>query len=272
MQTAELVEFASILALQRSGFVADRHQPGTALDGMEAYWVASKCRFDRWGTALGRLKRGEFPLFDGPGSPRGLVEEILGSEVLTRVWTALVVAHDRRHDAQDNEIVARSVHIGHLEMRQRVLRLLIGGPGITSSEVADLNRLRRRAELWTDMLLAGLVDVAEVHHFAHEPERVRRYAGDWSTSNSATIVPTTIHAAVRHAFLATSPSGDLNAQVAAGILAAFPPVMFDSLGLLRSAWVIRLAKTAGDTQRLLDDLFRDPDSYDALPIVSRRFR
>ena len=229
MQSGELVELAAVVARQGPALLSARD--GFRVVGIEEYWAASKCRFDRWGRSLGRLWRGESPIFDDrPGTVRGLVEEILGGEVLTRVWTALVAAFDRRHSLQDNEIVVRSVYIGHMEMRQRVLQMLVGGPGISGPgidavDAVAFNRIRRRAELWTDMLLAPL---------------------------------------------ASAYAADLNARIAGAILGAFPMEQFDSCGVLRSLWMMRLANTADDTQRLLDELYQNEPTTPRLP-SSRRF-
>ena len=50
---------------------------------------------------------------------RGVLEEILVSEVLTRVWTAVLCAHDACRGAEEAGPAARSVLLGHIEARHR---------------------------------------------------------------------------------------------------------------------------------------------------------
>ncbi|MBL9082363.1 MAG: hypothetical protein JNK76_11185 [Planctomycetales bacterium] len=287
MQAAELVELAAVVARQAPTMLRARED--FRVFGIEDYWSASKCRFDRWGRTLGRLRRGETPLFDdvpgnktlggqSSGTVRGLLEEILASEVLTRVWTAVVAAFDRRREMRDNEIVVRSVYVGHLEMRQRVLQLLVGGPGLDTGEAVVVNRLRRRAELWTDLLLAPLAAAHAIEEFAFEVERLRSLADEYrrprrreeSSVDAVRFASSTLQSAVAHALSTPSPNADLNAQVAGAILGALPAEQFDSCGVLRSLWMMRLSTTADDTQRLLDELFHHTPSTPSTT-ASRRF-
>jgi hypothetical protein len=278
MQTSELVELAAVVAERGPTLALGLDSIG--LPGLEEYWAAAKCRFDRWGRALHRIRTQEPPYFDEPagnrpvGTVRGLIEEILGSEVLTRVWTAVVTAFDRRRDAQDNEIVARSVYIGHQELRQRVLKLLVLGPGVPSGEAVELNRLRRRAELWTDLLLARLMRTHDVCEFGFETPRLRRFAAnlasasamevreddlaphDFGGGDSAALAETSLLMSVRHSFHAAAPNPDMNQRVAASVLGAFAAPHFDSCGVFRSLWMLRIAATADETQRLITEMFR----------------
>jgi hypothetical protein len=278
MQTVDLVDLALLAAVHGPKLVVA--EPGQTLLGLEEYWTASKCRFDRWTVALARLRSGE-PPNDGhrPGTVRGLFEEMLGSEVLTRVWTAVVVAFDRRRNTQDNEIVVRSVHIGHQEIRQRVLKLLAGGPGLTAGEAVELNRLRRRSEQWTDMLLAFLAATDDVSEFVCEMDRFRGYVADLSSGGIAGagerdpsgVLQTTLRSLARHALLEDAPNPDLNERVAAAILSGFPPDLFDHHGLFRSLWLLRLMKTADDAERWMSDLFGSESASRSADPFSRRF-
>jgi hypothetical protein len=260
MQTAELVELAVLLVRQAP--TLPMIESAGSLGGIENYWTSSKCRFDRWGRTLKQLRDGDRQAFDvAGGTVRGLIEEILGSEILTRVWTAVVAAFDRRRGTQDNDIVVRSVYIGHMEMRHRVLRLLCEGTSLPWRDAVDLNRLRRRSELWTDMLLASTA--ADAREFAFEPERLRQVADDLSPGgavandgcDAAGFLEISVQAAAKSAFRSPAPNEDLNRAVASAVLEAFPAELFDAHGLFHSLWMLRLAAVADDTQRLIDELF-----------------
>jgi hypothetical protein len=261
MQTAELVELAVLLVRRATTLPLVVSTGG--LGGIENYWTHSKCRFDRWGRTLKSLRDGDRQAFDTGTTVRGLIEEILGSEVLTRIWTAVVAVFDRRQGTQDNDIVVRSVYIGHMEMRHRVLKLLCEGTSLPWRDAVDLNRLRRRSELWTDMLLSPLAAVGDVREFAFEPDRLRQFAADLAPGGAVEsdgcdptgFLEVSVQAAAKSAFRSPAPNEDLNRSVAAAVLEAFPAELFDAHGLFHSLWVLRLTAVADDTQRLIDELF-----------------
>ena len=192
---------------------------------------------------------------------RGVLEEILTGEVLTRVWTAVLCAYDRRRGGDDAEPVARSVMIGHMEARNRVLGLMVRGPGIETEAALKLNRLRRHVERWSDLLLAHLMATHDVSEFAVEPQRAKEFAQDLRCRGSHSgrrhvwpLAIASLRAAFQRGLSPDSPSANLNARIAAAVLACFPSETFDSTGLLRSLWMMRLTKAAEDTQGMIEDL------------------
>ncbi|HEY8368605.1 MAG TPA: hypothetical protein VIM86_04745, partial [Thermodesulfobacteriota bacterium] len=53
-----------------------------------------------------------------------------------------------------------------------------------------------------------------------------------------------------------SPNADLNERIAAGILACFPPELFDSTGLFHSLWMVRLRYATEEAEGMLEELIR----------------
>ena len=45
-------------------------------------------------------------------------------------------------------------------------------------------------------------------------------------------------------------------MIAVSILASFPPEMFDSIGLVKSLWQVRLANVTTDVEGLLEEILR----------------
>ena len=278
MHSRELVELAALasahgLALIRSG---DASLP---IDGLGEYWSASKCRQDRWRRALktaGRPAADVSPLerlthasADGPapesaaeGSLKAVLEEILLSEVLSRVWAALLFAFDERHGKTENAPVAESVLAGHAEARNGALTRLVQGPGVSSREALALNQLRRRAERWTDLLVGHICLEHDASRFAANPETALEFASDlrhqraWSADSQAwPLVLASLRAAFRQGLSAPSPNGDLNRRIAAGVLACLPPELFDATGLVQSLWMTRITRAADDAEGLISDMF-----------------
>jgi hypothetical protein len=51
-----------------------------------------------------------------------------------------------------------------------------------------------------------------------------------------------------------SPNEDLNAKIASAILSCFPSDLFDSTGLFRSLWLLRMSNVTSDVQGMIDTL------------------
>jgi hypothetical protein len=258
MHARELVELAAIVSAH--GPVLIRSGEPIPAGSIEQYWTTSKVRLDRWARRLrsfvdhsnvARNDCGPWP------EVRSVLEEILTSEMLTRVWTAVLCAHDRRRGADDAEPVARSVLIGHMEARHRVLTLLVRQSAIDTEDAIKLNRLRCRAERWTDLLVGHLAGLDNVAEFAFDPQRAKEFAEDLRQRTGRQVWPLMV-ASLRTAFRpglgSESPNADLNARIAASILACFPADLFDSTGLPRSLWLMRLTNVAEDTQGMIDEL------------------
>jgi hypothetical protein len=264
MHARELVELAAIVSAQGPVLI---HGGGTiCVSGVEKYWTASKCRLDRWARGLKDLsaeaveatpewRRDRWPVF------RALLEEIITGEVLTRVFAAVMSAHDRQRGVDDTVPLTRGIMIGHLEARMRVLRYIVRGPGIRAEEAMKLNQLRRRTERWIDLLVGYLADEVEVWQFAIDPDRATDFAEDLSHQNRLTggrhawpLLQASLHAAFGQGLCPVSPNADLNDEIGTSVLSCFPSEVFDSTGPMRSLWTIRLANGADDAQGLIDDL------------------
>ncbi len=264
MHARHLVELAALVSAH--GPVLVRGSQGISESGIERYWVASKSRLDRWGRSLKALCT---PPADAGWSStpsqwrfaRGVLEEIITGEVLTRVWTAVISAHDRHRGTDEAEPIARSVLIGHLEARHRVLTLLVGGPSIGAEEAVKLNRLRRRTERWTDLLIGYLAGLDDVSEFAVDPYRARDFAEDLRYQSRLKggrfawpLLLASLRAAFKQGLGPTSPNEDLNAQIAVSILSCFRSELFDSTGLFQSLWLKRLTYVSDDAQGMIEDL------------------
>jgi hypothetical protein len=265
MHASELIELATIVSAQGPALI--RSGARIPADGIEQYWTASKVRLDRWAW---RLKRIAEPAGDGAcqrrnqwPAVRGIFEEILTGEMLTRVWTAALCAYDRRRGSDEVEPVARSVFIGHIEARHRVLTMIVRTPVVDSEAAVKLNRLRRRTERWTDLLVGHLAGDYDTSEFAFDPARAKEFARDLRQRNGWRggrlvwpLLMASLRAAFRQILCNESPNAELNAQIAAGILSCFPRDVFDSTGLMRSLWLMRLSNMAEDTQGKIDDLLQ----------------
>jgi hypothetical protein len=223
-----------------------------------------------------------------PAAPRSLLwcaaqpvlEEILASEALTRVWTAIGCAIDQERGTRDVGPVVRSIYLGHLEARNRVLGLMLYGQGFGVEPAVLLNRLRHRIERWIDMLLGYVQVVGDAKEFSFDTDRMLEFADDISHEQVAPggqlawqMVLASLRATFRRSLTEESVNHDLNERIASAVLSCFDGDVFDSSGVLKSLWLVRMSNVAKDTQGMIDTLLADdhapPNRLASLP--RRRF-
>jgi hypothetical protein len=290
MHARELVELAAIVSAH--GPILVRGGNAISAQNIEQYWTSSKVRLDRWARRLKMYSSRSARAVQGLDQPhaereeyvwpeaRGVLEEVLASEMLTRVWTAVLCAYDRCRGTDDAEPVARSVLIGQMEARHRVLTILSHDSGIDAKAAAALNQLRRRAQRWTDLLVGHLAVMYGVGEFAFDPRRASDFADNWrcrcglrGSRHTWPLVLASLRAAFHPVLTSQSPNAEVNARIAASILACFSAELFDSTGLLRPLWLMRLTTTADDTQGLIDELFNlDRPAAAEAPAAARLWR
>jgi hypothetical protein len=221
MDARETIELATTLTCRSTSLLDSISHIADA--AIAEYWNASKGRFDAWHRRLDALTAdGEPPRHD---YHRNLItatfEEILASEILTRVFTAIIAGAEHL-DRRDRlmPVVERAFN-GHLEARSRVLYLLQCGTVLQSHDTHSLNSLRRRAETWTDRLIGSMEVTYDVRRWAPHPQRAvelaaieragRAYSHPW------TLVRQSLRRSYRPIADLPSPSAPFNARVAASI-------------------------------------------------------
>ena len=227
------------------------------------YWLQSKCRQNRWMTALKvfeeDVQRGS-DRHDPWPAIEIVIQEIFVSEMLTRVWSAVMIIHDQIQNTDELANIAHSIHVGHVEAKNRAMRMLLDDPDANPEVFDRLNKLRRKVERWTDLLLGQLPELETAVQFAFQPNRVKDFSEEHTGYNSR-------ESTARHMIFANSMPDDLqqfanrfpanpdiNRQIVGGLLNCFAADRFDSFGLPKSIQRIWLEKTAIDTQLYLEAL------------------
>jgi len=182
------------------------------------------------------------------------LQEILLTEVLSRVWAATCTVLDRRRGRDEAGPIAGSVLAGHFESRNRVLSLLVNGYGLGTEDAVRLNRCRLHAERWTDMLLSFLSRPEEVDAFAFDTARVQEWSNQSGTglvvqrrSPNGSLAAAALACVAREGQTEPTANEDLNQQIGASLLACLPSGLFDSLGPFPSALQRCLSRVAPDT-------------------------
>ena len=261
MHANQLAELGSWVAANAGALVyGETDQPMLAATN---YWTASRVRLNRWGTALKMFEED----FQQPSAGHDpwpalsiVVQEILVSEMLTRVWAAVVSTHDWYRQSDEMHGLAHSVHLGHIEAKNRAFRVMLKGKQLNEETFDQMNALRRRLERWTDLFLGQLPSASVSAKFAFDRNRVV----DFNEEQVGTVGPEqTIRQKVLTASFTTdllrdniefAANPDLNRKIAAGILSCFPSDRFDSFGLPKSVRSIWVEKSQFDTQMLVDRL------------------
>lgn len=256
MNIAELIGLAAVVVARAPRFIRDSDE--LPPESLERYWSASRCRIDRWIRSLKQFTASSVSADDS----LPILREILASEVMTRVWTAVLSAYDRRRTTSEAEPIARNVLAGHLEARHRALKVLVRPERLPSLAAVELNRFRRQAERWNDMLIGHLLLTDDVAEFAFDADLAREFADDfsgepaWQDNGSAwTVVAASLQAGFSDIVKGVTGNEDLNAQIGAAILICFGHDVFDSFALPRSLWAARLFQTAETAENMIDKLF-----------------
>ena len=256
MNIAELIDLAAVVVGRAPRWIrnADELPP----ESLERYWSASKCRAERWTRSLKQLTASPAPA----DNCLPMLREILASEVVTRIWTAVLVAYDRRRETAEAEPIARNVLTGHLEARHRALTVLVRVGNVRSMDAVELNRFRRQAERWNDMLIGHLLLTDDVAEFAFDADLAREFADDfhgqpgWQENGAGwTVVAASLQAGFSGIVNGITGNEDLNARIGAAILSCFGHDLFDSFALPRSLWAARLFQTAETAENMIDKLF-----------------
>jgi len=269
MHSSQLAELGSWVAVNSGNLVyGEQEQPMLV---STSYWTASKIRLQRWVTSLKMFEndiRQPTKTHDPWPALEIVVQEILLSEMLTRIWSATVLTHDWYHQQDEMHGLAHSVHVSHIEAKNRAIRILLKGQAQNEEAFDRVNGLRRRIERWTDMFLGQLPQGDKASVFGFDRNRVIDFNREQRLSTGPEyltrqkVLTTSFSADLNRNQIPYAANPDLNREIAAGVLACFPPDRFDSNGLPKSARMIWLEKSQLDTQMLIDHLAEFEDRAD----------
>ncbi len=245
----QLAEFTVLVAAQAPLLIE-----GTSpiSDGpLWVYWQYSKSMLSRWRRIVDDAV--SQPHSEQSDSLLQIASDILTSELLTRVWGAVLVACDERQRVRRSGPIAQSVLTAHQQSRASVLRMLVHSSALPIDQLADLDRLRRRVERWTDVLVGPLVVRYgdRLASFAFDPRRARDFGeGENQTRFQSTSQPawSFLLAGIRTAFShqepANSPHNDPLLPMMRSVLATFPSGTFQSEGPIKSLLMTRVSRSS----------------------------
>lgn len=227
----------------------------------EAYWKTCEKRLQCWNRALAMFKEDLREGSDHSPWPALAVvgEEILYSEVLTRIWTAVLSISDRDQNDREMDAILRAIWIGHLAARNQVLVLIYKGQQQGIEAAANLDRQRRRLERWTDILLSRFAHLGDVEMFCFDPERV----GDWSKEHRQlqaaeyrqqwNLLVASFQKSLGKGNEQQAANPDLNRQLVVTIAACIPEGQGKERLEESIPWLARMTETAEQMESLINE-------------------
>jgi hypothetical protein len=181
----QIVELATVIAA-RSRMVIDRSEP-LSPDALFRYGSRSLARIRGWRERIDAFPREVSSLLpELRESAWARVEpvlfDVLTSDLITRLWGAILTANDARNRRSQAGPVGSSVFRSHLYVRQSVMSLLANAPMFVADRAARVDRVRRRIERWCDVLLGPLVLEFHCTEYVFQPARSAEFGREFLTT------------------------------------------------------------------------------------------
>jgi len=225
------------------------------------YWQLSRERNLAWFSVLRDMS---YPIASNKNSctttptesMAAVLAELFATESLTRVWGAILMAADGQGSTGVAQSIARNALLGHEQVRHLAMRWLSQYADEDEENVGRVDRIRRRCERCTDLILGELVGFPVAEDFAHDPRRATEFSGRPQGDEVAderdsrcTLVLASLRIAFPDVFSYELPEASSFTRVLASILETFPRVALaenDTLqALLRSIEDERSAAAQG---------------------------
>ncbi len=237
-------------------------------DAVAEYWTCSRSRMELWHQAMARYHAAQrtgdsVAMRIWWGEHIVVLEEVLVTDMLTRVIAALAVGLDESANHKDEvSPVTHCVQLSHLDVSNRVHRMMIDGRGSSVQDAVRLNRLRKGVERWTDALIGRMsFQSPDTIRYAFDLTRAKQFARETRSYPSGPVRDTAawLMNAAMHDMLQrrTSPHAALpeaNRAVASSVMMMLRPDRFDSVGVLKSLWLHRLTAGSNRADRVIDEL------------------
>ncbi|MFK8115641.1 MAG: hypothetical protein AB8B91_25830 [Rubripirellula sp.] len=236
-------------------------------EAMTQYWASTRNRFELWHQTMARYRTAE-QTGDSNALRRWwkdhvvVMEEVLVTEMLTRVIATLAEGLEKDVEYKEISPVTHAIHLTHLEARNRVQQIMLYGRGNSVQDAVRLNQLRQGVERWTDVLIGRMATTERGSvRYAVNPRRAEEYAEEARAHGLGAVRDTgtflmnaAMHDLLRRRSSNHSALPAANRLVVKSIMLMLRPDLFDSVGVLKSIWLHRLESGADRTDRVLDEL------------------
>ena len=266
MHIHEAAELAAKLALESPKLVRRAWLITDA--ALAEYWDASRERQSSWWKMMADWRRGlssTQEAIDNWPAITPMLDELLVSELLTRIWSGIAAVYDHRWRESVYLPVARNTLVSHIDVRNRVWSVLLNDLKLPDDTLEALVMQRRRIERWTDLLLAHLPEPGIVAAWAVNAERMDDFRDDLRLERRVLVGSVASNLIIGSLQLATRPDAKstqtprtanetLNARIAASLSSAFKPTAETPEEAGHRAIALRLSQQSERCEQLLVDL------------------
>lgn len=274
-----LVEVAWLSTRVGQQIIADRVEPSS--EALRGFWQSTRSLQQHWTKELDNWA------FETDTELLQLEEisaQLFATELTSRVWATVLAGIDQQTGKNDLTRIATNVVSGLLQIRHRVMSLLMAVANNAESRVAAIERLRRKCDRWTDLLIGHIAGYDATFEFAFDVERARDFAEEYAEESSVSrgTVNQLVATGLRLAFIGQLPDICLQEpafdKLTKAILSSFPQSAVQPDEGFRST--VKLCDPDEDeaNERPISEAPFDPTSSDVLlPGISfaklrRRFR
>lgn len=273
-------DLACLLSQHGSAVIGSGH--GLNPQAIARYWATSRTRFELWHQTLARYRwaedSGEFHLLRNWWREHiSVLEEVLVTEILTRVVAALAAAIDTRETTDEISPITHAVFTNHVEARNRVQKIMLLGRGNSIENAVRLNRIRQTAEQWTDAMIGSLsLDAFGDLQYAFDPcraahhgEDARRYANEPSRHTVMWLMNASMKNTLSRQTTSLAVLPEANRMVYRSVVALLPNRLFDSYGTLKSLRMHQIEAGSPKGDFAIDKTYNlDDEAGDLYPIFT----
>ena len=231
LNVKSLAEVAWLVSTVAPQMIASKAAPTSV--ALKEFWQNTRTLQQHWGEFLDSQATG----VTEPTRFQEVATQLFTTEMLSRVWATVLARIDQESGQNDLTRIASNAVGGLLQIRNRLVSHLLS-PDVPAAWGAEIDRMRRRCDRWTDLLIGKINASADCFQFALNPDRSRDFAEEAreSSSNSHS-VELLVAAGVRLSFLGQLPEIGFDSpafeKLIQSILGALPDESFDADGILQ---------------------------------------
>ncbi len=260
MHARQLAAFAGWIAKKANEIIQ-----GNTIDVQDQakYWVENRSRFQRWHAAL-KVFHSDISdphtAHDPWPAIQAVVREIYYAEILTRIWATVMTEYDRANGTDELSGIANATFVGHVEVRNRAIQLLLRGQEVQPKVVAQLDQLRSRMERWTDLWLSMIETGNGQYPFAFDKSRVADFYLDnqENKEDEFNLMLTSFNSALNIESGNCLANPDLNQEVATSLINSIPIQRFERTGS-ETATRLKIEQSQRAASVLIDQLIAEND-------------
>lgn len=246
-----LAEIAWLLSRVGQHSIQNQYEPSPL--ALRQFWQSTKQLQQTWDEFLNSEPS---VTADSKSRFEEVAAQLFATELVTRVWATILASIDRQTGKQDLTRIASNAVTGLMQIRHRLLTQLLKQEE-SGSWGADLDRLRRRCDRWTDMLIGNICGSEDVFQFAFDVDRAKDFAEEAAESDETSRpVELLVAAGVRLSLLGQLPNVMLDSPGFDGLiqsmLGSIPEQAFLDDGMLPSRRLA--AKGHGNSNSLIPGL------------------